>query len=175
MKHSVKLFSISCIILAAILFSSVTPYAQLSTYPATFGTTSVSNYGITSPLDVYPWSFGTTSLVSYGAYPFYSGISPMLSPYLGNTFFGGIPALGGLSPLSSVRVGPGYLDIMKTMQYYQYLTYAYNFYLTARSTPMFYMNDLVADYIGSSLYSYINNYDLAPQEAILGFIQQYLL
>ena len=172
MKHFITLLSISFVIISVILFSSVVTHAQ---YPATFGTTSVSNYGITSPLDVFPWSFGTTSLTSYGTYPFYSGISPMLSPYLGNTFFGGIPSLGSLSPLSSVRVGPGYLDLMKTIQYYQYLMYAYNFYLVARSTPMFYMNDLVADYIGSSLYSYATNYELAPQEAILGFIQQYLL
>jgi len=153
----------------------VTPYAQLSIFPATFGTTSVSNYGITSPLDVYPWSYGITSPISYGTNPFYSGISPMLSPYLGNTFTGGIPALAGLSPFSNAWVGSGYLDLMKTIQYYQYLMYAYNFYLIARSTPMFYMNDLVADYIGSSLYSYANNYELSPQEAIIGFIQQHLL
>ncbi|MGA1843468.1 MAG: hypothetical protein ACMUIS_02770 [bacterium] len=173
MKHFIRLLGISCAILSVIIFSSTIIHAQL--YPSTFGTTSVSNYGITSPLDVFSWSYGATSPIGYGAYPFYSGISPLLSPYLGNTFGGGIPSLGGFSPFWGAGIGSGYLDLMKTIQYYQYLMYAYNFYLVARSTPMFYMNDLVADYIGSSLYSYINNPGLSQQQAILGFIQQYLL
>ena len=85
------------------------------------------------------------------------------------------PGLGTSGYFPGAGTGFGYSNIYNALQYYQYLSYAYQFYQIARSTPMFYQNDLVADYIGSSLYSYANNYNLSPQEAIITFIQQNLL
>ena len=177
MKYFVRIVTISLMISVTAVFFLTTPlHAQLGTYPGTFGVTSVSNWGISSPLGyTYPWSFGTTSLTDYGTYPYYSGYTSSLYPYYGNTLLGGYPGLTNLSPLSSTRVSPGYTNIMQALQYYQYLTYAYNFYLIARSTPMFYQTDIMADYIGSSLYSYAQNLNLSPQEAIITFIRQNLL
>ena len=167
MKGKVTVIGIFFIGLSIIVFSGAL-YAQTALYPQTFGLTSVNNY--ISPLNLYPYSFGTTSVFGTQTNPYFSGYYSQLWPYYGNTLVGGFPSLAGLSPISSVRTYPGYANIYQAMLYYQYLTYAYNFYLIARSTPMFYQNDIVADYIGSSLYSYATNYDLSPQEAIIGFI-----
>ena len=181
MKYYVRIITISLMIAVTAIFFSTTPLnAQLlGTYPGSFGVTSVSNWGLTSPLGyTYPYSLGTTSVSSYGTYPYYSGYTSSLYPYYGNPLLGGYPGLGGLSPYSGTGVGSGYTNIMQAMQllqYYQYLTYAYNFYMIARSTPMFYQTDLMADYIGSSLYSYAQNLNLSPQEAIITFIRQNLL
>lgn len=178
MKYFVKIITISLMITISAVFFLTTPsYAQLfGTYPGSFGVTSLSNLGISSPLGyTYPGSFGTTSLTGYGTYPYYSGYTSSLYPYYGNTMVGGYPGLAGLSPYSGIGVGSGYTNIMQALQYYQYLTYAYNFYMIARSTPMFYQNDILADYIGSSLYSYAQNLNLSPQEAIITFIRQNLL
>ncbi len=176
MKCYSKTICICLMIITVALFFSFEPlFAQTTTYPATFGLTSVSNYGV-SPLATYPWSFGTTSLINYGTYPFFTGYANPLSPFYGNTFWGGFyPAVGSLGSLSSARIDPGYSNIFQALQYYQYLSYAYQFYQIARTTPMFYQNDLIADYIGSSLYSYATQYDLSPQDAIITFIRQNLL
>ena len=178
MKYFVRIITISLMIAITAVFFLTTPsHAQLfGTYPGSFGVTSVSNWGITSPLGyAYPFSLGTTSFGGYGTYPSYSGYTSSLYPYYSNPLLGGYTGLGGLSPYSGIGVGSGYTNIMQALQYYQYLTYAYNFYMIARSTPMFYQNDLIADYIGSSLYSYAQNLNLSPQEAIITFIQQNLL
>lgn len=176
MKCLFKTIGISIIIFTVTLFFSFeTLYAQI-TYPGVFGLTSVSNLGVYSPLSTYPWSFGTTSVTNYGTYPFFGGYTNSLLPYSGNILIGGMyPGLGTSGYLPGVGTDFGYSNIFMALQYYQYLSYAYQFYQIARSTPMFYLNDMVADYIGSSLYSYATNYNLSPQEAIISFIQQNLL
>jgi len=172
MEGKVRVIGIILMTVSLIAFSGAL-YAQTATYPQTFGLTSVNNY--VSPLSLYPYSFGTTSVFSPTTNPYFTGYNSLLWPYYGNTLVGPYPGLAGLSPFSSVRTGPSYANIMQAMLYYQYLSYAYQFYMIARSTPMFYQNDIVADYIGSSLYSYATNYNLSPQEAIISFIQQNLL
>jgi hypothetical protein len=163
------------IITVTLFFSFETLYAQ-ATYPGVFGLTSVSNLGIYSPLNTYPWSFGTTSITNYGTYPFFGGYTNSPLSYYGNILLGGMyPGLGTSAYLPGVGADLGYSNIFQALQYYQYLSYAYQFYQMARVTPMFYLNDIVADYIGSSLYSYATNYNLSPQEAIISFIQQNLL
>lgn len=175
MKCLAKTIVISFIIITvALFFSFETLYAQY-TYPGVFGLTSVSNLGI-SPLDSYPWSFGTTSVTNYGTYPYFGGYPNSPLAYYGNILLGGLyPGLGTSGYLPGVGTDLGYSNIFQALQYYQYLSYAYQFYQIARTTPLFYLRDITADYIGSSLYSYATNYDLSPQEAIISFIQQNLL
>lgn len=182
MKSLAKTILISCLIIATALFFSFKTVNAQTTYPGVFGLTSVSNYGI-SPLDTYPWSFGTTSVTNYGTYPYFGGYTNSPYLYYGNILLGGLgglgggyyPGLGTSGYLPGVGADLGYSNIFTALQYYQYLSYAYQFYQIARSTPMFYLNDVVADYIGSSLYSYATNYNLSPQDAIISFIQQNLL
>lgn len=165
-RAAVILFSI-CVI-GMLLNTPVS--AQISFYQQPyFGTTSTTNYGI-SPFSLggispYGINYSYSSLYyPYGYsslnYPYASGYSP----YMGTS--GLYPGLGGSMT--------DYANLMMAMQYYQYLNYAYNFYQIAKVTPMFYMRDFTADYIGSALYSYIQNSGLTQQEGILSFIQQYL-
>ena len=172
--RKISILSICILILSLCLSILITPlYAQYSTYPYTFGTTSIANYGS------YPYTFGTTSISNYGSYPLYSGYTNSIYPYfsgglLGGGYYGSLYGNyggygyygGGLSP---------YNELMKIIQYYQYLTYAYQFYMVARQTPMFYQRDIVADYIGSALYSFVDKSGLSPEQAIISFIQQNLL
>ena len=121
-------------------------------------------------------SFGTTSVSNYGSFPTFVNYTNQLYPYSGLGYYGGIsPSTGGLGYYQGYGVNTFMPDIMKIMMYYQYLSYAYQFYQIARVTPMFYQQDIVADYIGSSLYSFANQNNLSPQEAIILFIQQNLL
>ncbi|MGA1839731.1 MAG: hypothetical protein ACMUIU_03815 [bacterium] len=175
MKSLAKTIVFSFLIITVALFFSFGTINAQTTYPGVFGLTSVNNLGI-SPLNTYPWSFGTTSITNYGTYPYFGSYTNSPYLYYGNILLGGYYPGSGISGyLPGVGADLGYSNIFKALQYYQYLSYAYQFYMIARSTPMFYMNDIVADYIGSSLYSYANNYNLSPQEAIISFIQQNLL
>lgn len=162
MKLSGKLTVVSILIVLVALFISLDPVsAQMSTYP---------------------WFFGTTSVSNYAGVPYTMNYINRARPYYGTTFAGGVyPAWGEVGFVSSVKSAiPGVsmipaTNVMNMLQYYQYLLYAYQFYQIARVTPYFYSNDIIADYIGSSLYSYGNLNNLGPQEAIIGFIQQNLL
>lgn len=156
MKKYEKVIVILFMLIAALIFLSFTP--------------------LSAQINLFPWSFGTTSVNTYGAYPFSGNYLSSLLPYYGYGLFGGLnPGLGGTGYPSGISPASGFLNIMKAMQYYQYLNYAYQFYMVARSTPMFYMYDITADYIGSSLYSFAQKNSLSPQEAIITFIQQNLL
>lgn len=156
-----KIAIITCIILAILFISIYSVSAQ---------------FFYNTPISTYPWYFGTTSTNNYAGFPFVFDYITKAHPFYGNTFLGGIyPALGDTGFFSSVRSIPGVPNIFDLLKYYNYLTYAYQFYQIARTTPMFYMNDIVADYIGSSLYSYISQNNFTPQEAIINFIQQNLL
>lgn len=121
-------------------------------------------------------SFGTTSISNYGTFPLFANYTNQYYPYSGIGYFGGYsPLAGNLGYFQGYGGNPYTSNIMKIMMYYQYLSYAYQFYQIARVTPMFYQQDMIADYIGSSLYSYANQNNLSAQEAILSFIQQNLL
>ncbi len=142
----------------------------------------ISTSPISAQFGYYPSSFGTTSLTGLGISPYsIMGISPYGLSY--NYFPSLLPYYAGYSPLMGTLgylpgVGnniPDFINQIKMMQYYQYLSYAYQFYQIARSTPMFYLRDITADYIGSALYSYVQNSGLGTQEAIINFIQQNLL
>ena len=169
MKKARKTIIICVFIFAAMFLFSFSPVsAQYSTKGMT-----------------YPWYFGTTSVMNYGAFPYVMDYASKFQPYFGTTFVGSGPAIGDVGYLSSVRLHPDaavmyvadpyIVNLMQALQYYQYLSYAYQFYQIARTTPMFYLQDIVADYIGSSLYSYANQYNLSPEAAIISFIQQNLL
>jgi hypothetical protein len=174
MKYLGKTIVISLLIITVALFFSLETLNAQTTYPGVFGLTSVNNY--VSPLGTYPWSFGTTSVTNYGTYPFLGGFTNSPLSYYGNILLGGLyPGLGTSGYLPGVGTDLGYSNIFQALQYYQYLSYAYQFYQIARTTPLFYLNDITADYIGSSLYSYATNLNLSPQEAIISFIQQNLL
>ncbi|MBN2373735.1 hypothetical protein JXL19_08110 [bacterium] len=174
MRKTEKIVVIGVIIIFAtvLLFSIKPASAQLTAYPGTFGTTSVSNYS----------TFPTFSTYAYPTYPFYSGTPTFTNysyqsyPYYGTGLWGSIyPGTSntGILPSSGIYNQP--INILQLLQIYQYLAYAYQFYQIARVTPFFYQTDLVADYIGSSLYSFANQNNLDPQAAIISFIQQNLL
>lgn len=174
MKKTGKIMVICVIIIfTTAFFSSFEPAsAQLTAYPGSFGTTSVSNYS----------TFPTFTNYSYQSYPYYSTFPSFTNysyqsyPYYGTGFGGSIyPTTSNLGVFPGAGLYPQSQNIFQLLQYYQYLSYAYQFYQIARVTPLFYQTDIVADYIGSSLYSYATQNNLEPQAAIISFIQQSLL
>ena len=141
------------IVLSVLLFFSNPLYAQHMTYPYYFGPTSIPHYG-----------------------PYVMSPAVKFVPSVGNVMGSMVyPTIADMGFLSSVKIHPEVQAYYQMLQYYQYLSYAYNFYQIASMTPYFYMTDIVADYIGSSLYSYIQQTGLPTNTAIINFIQQNLL
>ena len=91
------------------------------------------------------------SLWGYG-FPGYTYFSLMnLSRFSGYPYYY-MPALGG----------------------YSYLVYALKFFDMAQSTPFLYAHDPVADYYGALVTNYAATYNIAPRQAIIPFMKEYM-
>jgi hypothetical protein len=152
-------------VLVTISLSFTSAMAQGFYSPILYGNYSL--YGSSLP---YP---GGNSLSYYGSLGgLTGGIDPLFGGYYGSPLSPmspNVPYYSSMSPCNR------YYPMMQIYAAYDYLNYALHFYELASQTPMLYLYDQSADYIGANLYNYAANIGVSPQESILYFIKDNFL
>ncbi len=116
-----------------------------------------------------PYVYGN-ALPNYGLLG--GGIDPLFGGYYSSPFSPMNSTLQYYCSMSPYNVNY-YLSQINAV--YNYLNYALHFYELASQTPLLYLQDLTADYIGANLYNYAGNIGVSPQESIIYFIQENVL
>ncbi|MGA1795671.1 MAG: hypothetical protein ACMUIL_07410 [bacterium] len=63
---------------------------------------------------------------------------------------------------------------MPALGSYSYLVYALKFFDMAQTTPFLYAHDPLADYYGALVANYASSYNIAPRQAIIPFMKEYM-
>jgi hypothetical protein len=87
----------------------------------------------------------------------------------------GIPGYTNFSLMNLSRFSGYPYYYMPALGFYSYLVYALKFYDMAQATPLLYAHDPLADYYGAMVSGYASAYNIAPRQAIIPFIKEYML